>query len=206
MSSPRAISIRKGWVTTVVGLVAAGIVGGVVATATMAPAAASPRIAAKKPPPTSTTTGPATSTTSTTSPSTTSTSPTSTSTTSTTSTTTPTAPTGCSSGSASANGTTYCVGYVFAVLRTAYGVGARVVTQAVWVSAVQGSTVTVSGGPACFPDEWCGQTVPSMTVTLPAGSPSLAVGDVVDVYGSTVTAGLAPDGVTVLGTCAEFGC
>lgn len=92
------------------------------------------------------------------------------------------------------------------MLRTAYGVGSRVVLQGVWVSEVNGSMVTLNGGPSCFPGEWCGQLVPSMQVALPAGSPSVAVGAVVDVYGVTVTGGLSTDAVVVLGSCAEFGC
>ena len=86
--------------------------------------------------------------------------------------------------------TTYCVGYVFAVLRTAYGVGAPVVMRGLWVSDVRGSAITANGGPSCFPWEWCGQIIPSMTVTVPAGGPTPALGDVVDVYGVTVTGGL----------------
>ncbi len=98
-------------------------------------------------------------------------------------------------------GADYCPGYIFAVLRTAYGVGARVVTQSVVVTDVQGSSVGVMGGPSCFPDEYCGQLLPSMSVVFAAGQPVPAYGDMIDLYGVTVSGGLSPVAFSVTGHC-----
>jgi hypothetical protein len=93
------------------------------------------------------------------------------------------------------------VGYVFGVLRTLYGVDRAVVLRGVAVAGLDGAAVTVMGGPSCLPDEWCGQLVPAMTVTFPAGAALPAYGDVVDLYGVTTARSLAPTGFVVVGQC-----
>lgn len=93
----------------------------------------------------------------------------------------------------------YCAGQVFGVRRTLYGTGRPVVVGGV-VTRVDGSSVTLTGGPSCFPEEWCGQTLPSMTVTFPAG-PLPVYGDVVSVFGVTGVGTMVPTFFEVTGHC-----
>jgi hypothetical protein len=112
-------------------------------------------------------------------------------------------PSSCASGAAPVEygGSSYCPGYVFAVLRTLYGVDTHIVLRGVVVESVTGSRVRVAGGPSCLPTEWCGQTIPSMTVTFQAGAVLPAYADVISLYGTTITGGLTPDGFETTGHC-----
>ncbi len=104
-------------------------------------------------------------------------------------------------GTSTRAGTTYCVGYVFGVRRTLYGVGRAVAVQAVAVTSVSGRVVGLSGGPSCLPDEWCGQTLPTVLVTFPTGAPLPSYGDVVDLYGVTSVGSITPQAFDVVGHC-----
>lgn len=112
----------------------------------------------------------------------------------------------CASGAApvSYQGTSYCPGYIFGVRRTLYGVSTRIVLRGVVVELVSGTRVRVSGGPSCLPTEWCGQTIPSLTVTFPARSAVPAYGDMLSLYGITTTGGLTPVGFQVTGHCDPY--
>jgi len=115
-------------------------------------------------------------------------------------------PSSCASEAASVEfgGSSYCPGYVFAVRRTLYAVDTRIVLRGVAVVSVSGSRVQVAGGPSCLPTEWCGQTIPSITVTFPAGAALPAYGDVVSLYGITTIGGLTPVGFQVTGHCDPY--
>ena len=104
-------------------------------------------------------------------------------------------------------GRTWCPGYVFAVTRGIYPVGTRLVLRGVLVDGVNGRAVDVSGGPSCFPDEYCGQITPRMSVTFRERAPLPAYGNVIWLYGRITTAGFAAAGFTVVGQCDPvFGC
>lgn len=115
-------------------------------------------------------------------------------------------PSSCASGAAPAEygGSSYCPGYIFAVRRTLYGVDTRLVWRGIVVESVTGSQVRVAGGPSCLPTEWCGQTIPSMTVTFPTGAVLPAYADVISLYGTTITGGLTPDGFETTGHCDPY--
>ena len=115
-------------------------------------------------------------------------------------------PSSCASGAAPVEygGSSYCPGYVFAVRRTLYGVDTRIVLRGVVVESVTGSQVRVAGGPSCLPTEWCGQLIPSMTVTFPTGAVLPAYADVISLYGTTITGGLTPDGFETTGHCDPY--
>lgn len=98
-------------------------------------------------------------------------------------------------------GLDYCPGYVFGVRRTLYGQGTRLVLKRVVVTAVAGSQLQVSGGPACLPTEWCGQSIPNLTVRFAAGAATPTSGDVVDLFGSTTLGGLVPLDFDVIAHC-----
>jgi hypothetical protein len=115
-------------------------------------------------------------------------------------------PSSCASGAAPVEygGSSYCPGYVFAVRRTLYGVDTRVVLRGVVVESVIGSAVRVAGGPSCLPTEWCGQLIPSMTVTFPTGAVLPTYGDVISLYGTAITGGLTPGGFETTGHCDPY--
>lgn len=155
----------------------------------------------------STTTSPTPTTTTTTPPISSATSePTASATTSTSSAVSSTSTSGTCAPSVSFAGSIYCVGYIYGVKRTLYGIGMHLLVPSVTVTTVQANVVTVMGGPSCVPDEFCGQTLPSMSVTFDT-APQLAPGDIINVYGITFTAGITPTVVQVVGTCnPDFGC
>ena len=115
-------------------------------------------------------------------------------------------PSSCASGAAPVEygGSSYCPGYVFAVRRTLYGVDTRTVLRGVVVESVSGSQVRIAGGPSCLPTEWCGQTIPSMTVTFPIGAAVPTYADVISLYGTTITGGLTPGGFETTGHCDPY--
>ena len=88
-----------------------------------------------------------------------------------------------------------------------YGIGTRVVLKGVTVTTVvQGtpSTVTVAAWalPPCSPGHYCGQTLTlqSLTVTW-SGTSRPGYGDVLDLFGSTITASITPVGYIKTGFC-----
>ena len=95
---------------------------------------------------------------------------------------------------------TWCPAHVFEVNRRLFPVGTRLEVGAV-VTAVSGRAVTVAGGPSCYPDEYCGPLVPSMTVTFRDGARTPAHGDVVQLFGRATATGFAPAGFVVVGRC-----
>lgn len=101
-------------------------------------------------------------------------------------------------------GASYCPGYIFAVRRTLYGTNAKIVLRGVVVGSVSGTQVQISGGPSCLPTEWCGQTIPSMTVTFRTSTAVPAYGDVISLYGTTTTGGLTPIGFQTTGHCDPY--
>ena len=103
-------------------------------------------------------------------------------------------------------GASYCPAYLSYVLATAYGVGQRVVLQGL-VTAVGGTTVTIEAGSPCYPaDAYCGQTLIAAPAAFPAGAPLPGPGEYVNVYGVTVTGGLAADGYEFLFSCPDWAC
>ena len=115
-------------------------------------------------------------------------------------------PSSCASGAAPVEygGSSYCPGYVFAVRRTLYGVDTRIVLRGVVVESVSGSQVRIAGGPSCLPTEWCGQLIPSMTVTFPTGAVLPAYADVISLHRTTITGGLTPGGFETTGHCDPY--
>lgn len=115
-------------------------------------------------------------------------------------------PTSCGCGAApiSYAGASYCPGYIFGIRRTLYGVGTRIVLRGVVVGSVAGTRVQVSGGPSCLPDEWCGQSIPSLTVVFPTAAAVPRYGDVISLHGTTTAGGLMPAGFEATGYCDPF--
>jgi hypothetical protein len=107
-------------------------------------------------------------------------------------------------------GQSYCPGYIIGVKQAKYGVGTRIVVSGS-VTGVNGSTVSIAGGPGCLPDPsagpvYCGATIPSMTVSFAGLPTSPSAGDLVRVYGITDVGYLAPAGYVVTGFCAPDFC
>jgi hypothetical protein len=106
------------------------------------------------------------------------------------------------------NAQSYCAGTLTGVNRTAYGLGQRIALGGVNVSVVndQNNTVQVWGFDPCPPDNLCGAG--SATTTLVwDGSPKPVPGDVISVYGVTITSSLRIDGYVKIGWChPEWGC
>jgi hypothetical protein len=106
------------------------------------------------------------------------------------------------------NAQSYCAGTLTGVNRTAYGLGQRIALGGVNVSVVndQNNTVQVWGFDPCPPGNLCGAG--SATTTLVwDGSPKPVPGDVISVYGVTITSSLRIDGYVKIGWChPEWGC
>jgi hypothetical protein len=100
--------------------------------------------------------------------------------------------------------TSYCVGYLFGVQRTLYGVGHALAVRGVAVTSVSGNLVGLSGGPSCLPDEWCGQILPTVLITFPAGGPVPSYGDVIDLYGISSAGSITPEEFDVVGHCDPY--
>lgn len=119
----------------------------------------------------------------------------------------PTAPVpACGFTTSSFNGGVYCPATIADVKSTNYGTGARVVLKSVTVTAVNptASTVTVAAWalPPCTPGNFCGQTLTLQSVTVPWTAASRpAYGDVLDLFGVTITASITPDGYITTGNC-----
>ena len=107
-------------------------------------------------------------------------------------------------GTTTHGGTTYCIGYIFGVRRTLYGVGTALALQSVAVTSVNGTVVGLSGGPSCLPEEWCGQTLPTASVTFPDGGPVPSYGDVINLYGITSTGSITTTEFDVVGHCDPY--
>jgi hypothetical protein len=103
-------------------------------------------------------------------------------------------------------GSSYCPAYISYVNATAYGTGHKVVLTGL-VTRVDGSTVTVENGSPCYPaDAACGATLVSATIVFPSGQPLPRLGDMVNVYGVTITAGALADGYVFLYPCPDWNC
>jgi hypothetical protein len=130
--------------------------------------------------------------------------------------TTATSPTATASPTASPSGCTvmvfnaesYCAGTLTGVNRTVYGLGQRIALGGVNVSVVndQNNTVQVWGFDPCPTGMYCGAG--SVTTTLVWDeSPKPTPGDVISVYGVTITSALRIDGSVKIGWChPEWGC
>jgi len=106
------------------------------------------------------------------------------------------------------NAQSYCAGTLTGVNRTVYGLGQRIALSGVNVTFIntQNNTVQVWGIDPCPPGKLCGAG--SVTTTLVwDGSPKPVPGDVISVYGVTVTSSLRIDGSVKIGWChPEWGC
>jgi hypothetical protein len=83
-------------------------------------------------------------------------------------------------------------------------VGTALAVQGVAVTSVSGTLVGLSGGPSCLPDEWCGQILPTASVTFLAGAPVPSYGDVINLYGITSTRSITPRDFDVVGRCDPY--
>ena len=106
------------------------------------------------------------------------------------------------------NAQSYCAGTLTGVNRTVYGLGQRIALGGVNVSVVndQNNTVQVWGFDPCPVGKLCGAG--SVTTTLVwDGSPKPVPGDVISVYGVTLTSSLRIEGSLKIGWChPEWGC
>ena len=105
------------------------------------------------------------------------------------------------------NAQSYCAGTLTGVNRTLYGLGQRIALGGVNVSVVnQNNTVQVWGFDPCPAGKLCGAG--SVTTTLVwDGSPKPVPGDVISVYGVTITSSLRIDGSVKIGWCdPRWGC
>jgi hypothetical protein len=110
----------------------------------------------------------------------------------------------CAYPTVSFRGVAYCPVAMAGVQNTTYGSGTRVVLRGVTVTAVTTSTVTVAVWevPPCPVGHLCGATLTLRTLTVAwTGTSRPAYGDVLDLFGSTVTASLAPVGYVKTGFC-----
>jgi len=102
------------------------------------------------------------------------------------------------------NGAAYCPATIVGVRGTSYGIGTRVVLKGVTVTAVTPSKVTVAvwTSPPCPPGKFCGQllTLESLTVSW-TGTSRPGYGDVLDLFGRTITASITPVGYVKTGYC-----
>ncbi|HEX8509661.1 MAG TPA: hypothetical protein VF635_09230 [Propionibacteriaceae bacterium] len=102
------------------------------------------------------------------------------------------------------NGATYCPATIVGVRNTVYGTGTRVVLKGVTVSKVTTTTVTVAvwTSPPCPPGKFCGglMTLESLTMSW-TGTSRPAYGDVLDLFGRTITSTITPVGYIKTGYC-----
>lgn len=94
------------------------------------------------------------------------------------------------------------------VNRTVYGLGQRIALGGVNVSVVddQSNTVQVWGFDPCPAGIYCGAGSVTTTVVWD-GSPKPVPGDVISLYGVTITSSLRVDGYVKIGWChPEWGC
>ena len=112
--------------------------------------------------------------------------------------------TACASPTVTFAGATYCPGTIAGVRGSSYGTGTRIVLRGVTVTNVSTGTVTVAAWVArpCPPGMFCGasMTLDSLTVSW-WGTSRPAYGDVLDLFGRTVTASLTPVGYVKTGYC-----
>ena len=102
------------------------------------------------------------------------------------------------------NGASYCPATIVGVRNTVYGLGTRVVLKGVTVTAVTTTTVTVAvwTSPPCPPGKYCGQVLTLENLTVPwTGTSRPAYGDVLDLFGPTITASITPVGYLKTGFC-----
>jgi len=103
------------------------------------------------------------------------------------------------------NGAAYCPATIVGVGATSQGIGTRVVLRGVTVTEVTSRTVTVATWDytPCPPGKWCGAgyfTLQSLTVSW-SGTGRPAYGDVLDLFGRTITASITPSGYLKTGFC-----
>lgn len=106
------------------------------------------------------------------------------------------------------NAQPYCAGTLTGVNRTIYGLGQRIALGGVNVSAVndQNNTVQVWGFDPCPAGQYCGAGSVTTTVVWD-GSPKPTPGDVINLYGVTLTSSLRIDGYVKIGWChPDWGC
>ena len=105
------------------------------------------------------------------------------------------------------NAQSYCAGTLTGVNRTVYGLGQRIALGGVNVSVVKDQTTRPGLGIRPLPArQVCGAG--SVTTTLVwDGSPKPVPGDVISVYGVTITSSLRIDGYVKIGWChPKWGC
>jgi hypothetical protein len=110
----------------------------------------------------------------------------------------------CAYPTISFGGVAYCPATIVAGQNTTFGTGARVVLRGVTVTAVSTGTVTVGAWevPPCPVGHLCGATLTLRTLTVAwTGTSRPAYGDVLDLFGRTVTASLTPVGYVKTGFC-----
>ena len=106
------------------------------------------------------------------------------------------------------NAQSYCAGTLTGVNRTVYGLGQRIGLGGVNVSVVndQNNTVQVWGFDPCPPGMYCGAGSVTTTVVWD-GSSKPVPGDVISLYGVTITSSLRIDGYVKIGWChPDWGC
>jgi hypothetical protein len=106
------------------------------------------------------------------------------------------------------NAQSYCAGTLTSVNKTVYGLGQRIALGGVNVSVVndQNNTVQVWGFDPCPTGMYCGAGSVTTTVAWD-GSPKPTPGDVISLYGVTITSSLRIDGYVKIGWChPEWGC
>ena len=119
----------------------------------------------------------------------------------------PTPTAACAFPTSSFNGAAYCPATIANVRGTVYGIGTRVVLKGVTVTEVGSgtpSTVTVAAWalPPCTPGNYCGQTLTLQSVTMTwSGTSRPGYGDVLDLFGTTITASITPVGYIKTGYC-----
>ena len=94
------------------------------------------------------------------------------------------------------NGQWYCTATISGVKSTVYGIGQRVVLQNVSVTAKTKTTVTVTAleSSPCPAGQYCGATLTTQTLTMSWSKGQPAMGSAVHVFGTTISANLAPVG------------
>ena len=102
------------------------------------------------------------------------------------------------------NGASYCPASIAGVRATTYPAGTRVVLKGITVTTVTSSTVTVAAwvSQPCPQGKLCGAslTLESLTVTW-RGTSRPAYGDVINLFGTTITASITPVGYIKTGYC-----